>query len=1404
MIYSKEIKMDIYANIQGKSVLVVGNHLTDIAIQIAGSGKSVLRVGESTSIPSSLEKQLTDQQGQLEFIEPDVFSEGLGDRIFETIIVAPQFNSPQKGEAFIEQIFKHLAFKGRLLTLYSFGYDDDVSTQNITYLLDPLKAVHSRFSVENIIIQDQILLLCCDRRRSKAKAVTNITAADVEKIEEEFSRIETGLRLQTSSGADTSAAKVEAARIEAALSEQMMKNALLLLNHYDIEGGKKLKRGKTVGEQLLLRLQHVLMQLQDARRGIPQAPIEAKKTKAADNAISAAEKEELEAKLEALQEELQSERAALEQSRKLEILPTNRPFKIRPLRNSAGCRLRVAGIMDEFTTACYAPECDYLALDPECWQEQLNEFQPDLVFIESAWHGNDDKWHLKVSTLSPELDGVLAWAKVTDTPSIFWNKEDPVHFVVFLDVAAKCNVVFTTDIDCIPSYKKHLGHNQVYLLPFAAQPNAHNPIKKYDRKDAFNFAGSYYLRYPERQRDIATLLETLKEIKPVEIYDRNHGKTHPHYIFPDEYQSMILGSLPFSEIDKAYKGYRYGININSIKQSQTMFARRVFEMMASNTVVISNFSRGVRMMFGDLAICTDDGQQIKNKLAPIVSDTTYYRKFRLLGLRKIMSEHTYRSRLKYILGKVVQHDALDDQPSVAVMAVLENAAQLKTIQENWARQNFEKKQLFLLVPRRTNTLNLSENISAFTTQQALVDAVMAQSETIDFFGGMVANDYYGPSYLTDLLLAEQYSDADGFGKVAHYTAKDKGFRTKRTIIELTQADACYTAADSLFLRCSILRASRLDPSLLNAFMNNPQKMNVRDMSFLALDEFNYCRTATAEQAAEIVDDLVIPWQGLKVETLLSTAETLPPGLPRKNLAGSSEESLDVDRLASYLRVSKSAPVTATKTSNQYILTSKLAEKTTNYVWMNRKFERSDINLVNQSQLSFEMEKTTKEAHFVCDFYRADDTKISHSMLPAGGNHSLAIPTDCTKLRFGIRVVGSGVIKLSKVVFGSDRAFPPTVIGRTDTLVLTKQYPSYDDLYKYGFLHSRVRGYRKKGLDVDIFRINTNIDKPYDEFENVNVASGDAKLLDTMLSSGQYRHVLVHLLDRNMWRVLSKYLDKIKVTIWIHGAEIQAWQRRSYEFSRMDKDQISFQKKLSAGRMKLWNEVFSNTSDNLHHVFVSRHFMGEIIEDVGLGPKEGQYSIVHNHIDGDIFRYVEKDIEQRKKILSIRPYSSMKYANDLSVNAIIELSKRRVFKALHFYIAGDGELFNSLTEPLQAFKNVTLHRGFLSHTEIAALHKRYGVFLTPTRMDSQGVSRDEAMASGLVPVTTKVAAIPEFVDRGSGVLTPPEDPIALADAIEELYKKPKHFLRLSKGAAERVRQQSGFSQTIAREIELIRR
>jgi glycosyltransferase involved in cell wall biosynthesis len=88
------------------------------------------------------------------------------------------------------------------------------------------------------------------------------------------------------------------------------------------------------------------------------------------------------------------------------------------------------------------------------------------------------------------------------------------------------------------------------------------------------------------------------------------------------------------------------------------------------------------------------------------------------------------------------------------------------------------------------------------------------------------------------------------------------------------------------------------------------------------------------------------------------------------------------------------------------------------------------------------------------------------------------------------------------------------------------------------------------------------------------------------------------------------------------------------------------------------------------------------------------------------------------------------------------------------------------------------------------------------MDTHGVSRDEAMASGLVPVTNAVTAIPEFVDDSCGILAPGEDADAMARGITLLYAHPERFAAMSKAAAKRVRAQSDAQRVICAELAVV--
>ncbi len=1056
--------------------------------------------------------------------------------------------------------------------------------------------------------------------------------------------------------------------------------------------------------------------------------------------------------------------------------------------------LRVAAIMDEFTHHSFAPECELMPLSIAGWQAQLEATPPDMVFIESAWRGAEGDWALKISNPSQELASLLQWAQDKRVPTVFWNKEDPVHFSVFLHVARAVDYVFTTDIDCIARYKREVGHERVYLLPFAAQPVVHNPIERFPRDDAFCFAGSYYLKYPERQRDFSSLLDAVKGLKPVEIFDRNFGNPHPHYEFPPQYQPFIVGTLPFDQIDKAYKGYRYGINMNTIKQSQTMFARRVFELLASNTVVVSNFSRGMRLFFGDLVISSDASSEVQRRLAPLADETTL-RKFRLAGLRKVMAEHTYANRLAYVAGQLGGDALAATHVNLCVIAFADDEHQARHAWTAWSRQSLAGTTL-CLVGRTPAQDAFGARVFHAPDVKALKH--LSAFQAAEWIAPISPADYHGPNYLLDLHQATGYCDADAVGKAAHYRLRanvEEG-------VELIDGALAYRPVERLRLRACLLTRARFE-SLELADSAALDAAELRGAGLMAVDEFSFALDAGVEPDVAVrqaVDDLPGLRRGIDLaQDLLPRAGRIGAATQPDGAAGWADApGLSAEELAGLMHNRVGARVD----EGRLRISISLPAGKHHYIYLERVFERAALNLEMNSRIHLVCtHDDTLEVRTVFEFLDANKQKISHAINKAGQAGSLAIPAQCRNLRVGLRFVGHGELLIERLVLADLRERPTVFVGTSPNLVVLKQYPDYEDLYKYGFVHSRLRAYRREGQACDVFRLAS--EEPYAcrEFENVDIATGDRDLLDLALQSGQFAHVLVHLMDRSIWEVLRRHLDRVKATVWVHGAEIQVWQRREFEFERMDQAEVARQKKLSDRRANFWHEVLDQPHPNLRLVFVSRHFADETMADLSLDPQLVPHEIIHNYIDDDVFTYAPKRPEDRLALLSIRPFASRKYANDLTVAAILSVAREPWFGELRITIAGDGELFEELTQPLAGLPNVTLEKRFLTQAEIARLHRHHGVFLSPTRMDAQGVSRDEAMSSGLVPITNRVAAVPEFVDEDCGLLAPADDAEALAAAIRQLHDDPALFLRLSAAAARRVREQSGFERTIRREIQL---
>ncbi len=1052
--------------------------------------------------------------------------------------------------------------------------------------------------------------------------------------------------------------------------------------------------------------------------------------------------------------------------------------------------LKVACVMDRFTLESYSPECQLFEVTPENWKEEIESFQPHLLFIESAWKGKDDSWYRKIANGSKEYFEMTSYCQEHDIPIVFWNKEDPVYTDTFMPAARMADFVFTTDIDCIKKYKNELKHDNVFFLHFAAQPTIHNPIEKYERKDKYCFAGAYYHKYKQRSETFDKFAEVFINSKGFDIYDRNYKNSLPEHAFPKNYDPYILGSLDPKEIDIAYKGYNYGINMNSVDQSQTMFARRVYEMLASNTVTIGNYSRGVKNLFGDLTICTNDSQTMAKALDTWCCDDNIFGKYRLAGLRKVLSQHLYADRLDYIVSKAFGVSLKEKLPQIYVVAEVSNNHEAENILSYFEKQSYENKMLYMF----TDDESVKDSIA---TDAANI--VVASKESLESMGWklfaensyvsiMSSQHYYGANYLLDLALTLRYGQYIAIGKKCFYSYEDDYI--------LENQNMRYKAVDTLDTDRTIISVEYCK-SAFTSLKELLKTTVVQSEDLFSVDEYNFCQNYVENHCVK-VDDLVIADQGIPLCRIEHIAETIKRDL----LANDAGTVLPMEQLAQELGKAKSQAITVEWKNNKIQLSGEVKKDSNEYLYFGQFYRVDDYRSDDKLTIFFEGNGSL-DFLGVCVFYDANKAKISPAFPKPNRLFSCDIPENAVFFKLGIRLTGVGEFSLKNITIGATKIANENAcfLSRSNVLVLSNQYPSYENLYRNMFVHQRISAYKAEGAVFDAMRMNIYAKEGYHEFEGINIVEGQSDTLANILSNGDIDTVCVHFLDAQMWEVLKRYGKKLRILVWVHGAEIQPWWRRAYNYTT--ESELEKAKKESDIRLAFWANVFEEQKNmNVHFIFVSQYFADEIFEDNNVQLPKENYSIIHNCIDAELFDYIPKDAEQRKKLLSIRPYASNKYANDLTVKCILELSKREYFSELEFLLVGNGELFDEILKPLKKFKNVILKKTFLRQGEIAELHKQYGIFITPTRMDAQGVSRDEAMSSGLVPVTNSVTAIPEFVDDTCGILAPGEDYLAMAAGIEKLYKDPEYFCELSKNAAMRVRRQTTKEYTIDKELKLI--
>jgi spore maturation protein CgeB len=445
--------------------------------------------------------------------------------------------------------------------------------------------------------------------------------------------------------------------------------------------------------------------------------------------------------------------------------------------------LPVATILDRFSATALRYEWRQIEVGPDDWRQMLERERPRLLFVESAWRGNGDRWRDVIVGRDGERKAPLAelvrWCRDNEIPTVFWNKEDPPNFERFIDTARLFDRVFTVDGDRIPSYQEILGHERVGLLSFGAQPRIHNPIRVPDgRRHDVAFAGTYFPgKHPGRRLQMETVLAPARDFG-LHIYSRIIQEQDPRFHWPPEYAPHLMGSLPYERMLAAYKAYKVFLNVNSVTDSPTMCARRVFELSACSTPVLSGYSRAIDEVFGDLIPVSKSADETRATLSELLGDSEARERRAHAAMREVFAKHTYGRRVDQIL-RAVGIAASDSQPFVSVLLALGGTNQVHQAVEQVCRQAWRPLQV--VVALRNGQTGAPEALERHLRAGGVEDATVISDSSTSAGGALNAaldratgdliavldpDSTYEEHFVTDLAHAFSYTDAKVVGKGA--------------------------------------------------------------------------------------------------------------------------------------------------------------------------------------------------------------------------------------------------------------------------------------------------------------------------------------------------------------------------------------------------------------------------------------------------------------------------------------------------------------------------------------------------------------------------------------------------------------------------------------------------------------
>ena len=414
-------------------------------------------------------------------------------------------------------------------------------------------------------------------------------------------------------------------------------------------------------------------------------------------------------------------------------------------------RYKIGIIADQFLYESFKDVADveFISRDK---RDEIKDY--DFVIFATTWRGVDQSWMGAATANGPIRRQMIMLAEEYNNrgiPTVFYSKEDPVNYNLFKSLAKHCKYIYTTAKEVVPLYKEYTGNENVDVLQFGVNPKIHNPVGSRtkhatEHKNEVLFAGSWLTKYPTRMSDTKRLFDSILDEKaPFTIIDRNLELRDPRYQFPSKYIENLTPPVNHDFLMKLHKIFRWSINMNSVKYSETMFANRVYELQAFGNILLSNYNTGINNMFPNVRMvhAPDDFKVIYG------TDEEDLKDLQAKGIRNVMANHTTYERINQIASDI---GLQVERPKNKILIVLEEDS--KENRENFERQIYEYKTLI--------------------SKGELNEEMLTDYDFIAFFSDKYVYEEY---YIDELINTFKYTDVD-------FVTKDMNFEAHNYVNEM--------------------------------------------------------------------------------------------------------------------------------------------------------------------------------------------------------------------------------------------------------------------------------------------------------------------------------------------------------------------------------------------------------------------------------------------------------------------------------------------------------------------------------------------------------------------------------------------------------------------------------------------